>query len=82
MRRLTDEERIALVEVGPPGEGPLSDATFAELVRLGWGCWRMRPGLWNRLLGRRYWHVTPAGVRARELDSLARSPSWEGPHGP
>ena len=28
MRRLTDEERIALREVGPPGEGPVSPATL------------------------------------------------------
>lgn len=34
MRRLTDEERMALVEVGPPGEGPVSEGTFAELVAL------------------------------------------------
>ena len=34
MRTLTAEERCALVEVGPPGEGPVSDETFAELARL------------------------------------------------
>ena len=39
MRRLTDEERIALREVGPPGEGPVSPATFAECVAQGWGYW-------------------------------------------
>lgn len=65
MRRLTDEERIALVEVGPPGEGPVSPETFAECIRQGWGFWGAPP--------EDYWHVTPAGWRALELDDLARS---------
>jgi hypothetical protein len=72
MRRLTDQERVALREVGPPGEGPVSPETFNELIRLGWGCWAPREGLVNRLLGRRYWHVLPAGRKALELDDLAR----------
>ena len=42
MRRFTSEERIALRTDGPPGEGPVSDATFAELERLGYG--RMASG--------------------------------------
>ena len=57
MRRLTAEERIALREIGPPGEGPVSDATFDELARLGYGAW-VDDG----------WTVTPAGARALALD--------------
>jgi hypothetical protein len=45
MRRLNDQERVALREVGPPGEGPVSPETFNELIRLGWGCWAPREGL-------------------------------------
>ncbi len=62
MRSLTDEERIALRQVGDPGEGPVSDETFAELERLGYGFW-----------GEEYWEVTPAGVLALTLDDAARS---------
>ena len=66
MRRLTDEERVALWEFGPPGEGPVSDATFAELAALGWGYWgRDEEGT--------VWVVTPAGRLALELDDAARS---------
>ncbi len=61
MRRLTDQERIALREVGPPGEGPVSNETFAECVRQGWGRWSA--GLW--------W-VTESGRNALALDDLAR----------
>lgn len=61
MRLLTDEERIALKTIGPPGEGPVADATFAELERLGYGAW---------VDG--FWEVTPAGARALELDTVAR----------
>ncbi|HXB28074.1 MAG TPA: hypothetical protein VNV25_25315 [Gemmatimonadaceae bacterium] len=60
MRRLTDQERIALREAGPPGEGPVSDATFAECVRMGWGFW---------LEGS--WYVTGPGIEALRLDDLA-----------
>jgi len=70
MRRLTPEERIALVEVGEPGEGPVSDATFAECIRMGWGCWVREPG-WRGWLGGKVWHVTAEGRRAKELDDLA-----------
>lgn len=62
MRRLTDEERVALRTVGPPGEGPVSDATFDRLEALGYGAW---------VDG--FWEVTPAGARALELDTLALS---------
>ena len=74
MKRLTDQERIALVEVGPPGEGPVSPETFQELERLGYGRWAW-PSLWEALWRRRfhrYWQVTPAGRKALELDTLAR----------
>jgi hypothetical protein len=63
MRRLTASERIALREVGPPGEGPVSDATFEECIRQGWGFWGPKPDV--------YWHVTEAGRRALALDDLA-----------
>lgn len=72
MRRLTDQERVALREIGPPGEGPVAPDVFDELIRLGYGCWAPREGLFDRLLGRRYWKVTPAGQKALELDDLAR----------
>jgi hypothetical protein len=68
MRRLTDEERMALRTVGEPGEGPVSDATFAELERLGWG-------RWAREAEGTFWEVTPEGMKALELDTIARSPS-------
>jgi hypothetical protein len=74
VRRLNDEERVALREVGPPGEGPVSNETFEELTRLGWGCWAPREGFFNRFLGRRYWKVTVVGRHALELDNLARLP--------
>jgi hypothetical protein len=64
MRRLTDQERIALREVGPPDEGPVSDETFAECIRMGWGYW-----------GADHWHVTAAGAHALALDNLARETS-------
>jgi hypothetical protein len=67
MKRLSDEERMALRTVGPAGEGPVSPQTFDELERLGWGKW----------VGG-YWEVTPQGQRALELDELARSPSGLG----
>jgi hypothetical protein len=73
MRTLTAEERCALVEVGPPGEGPVSDETFADLARLGWGYWAVGPSWWDRLTRQRYWHVTAAGRAALEYDTLARS---------
>ena len=71
MRSLTPQERMALVEVGPPGEGPVSDETFAELVKLGWGYWGPARG-WRGWLGGRSWYVTAAGRAALELDTLAR----------
>jgi len=73
MRRLTPEERMALVEIGTPGEGPVSDATFEECIRMGWGYWAIGPSFWDRLTRQRYWYVTAAGRRAKELDDLARA---------
>lgn len=61
MRRLSEQERIALREVGPPGEGPVSDATFAECVERGWGRW---------VEG--YWQVTESGRAALAYDNAAR----------
>lgn len=72
MRRLTEEERTALVEVGEPGEGPISDATFAELAALGWGYWAVGPTLWDKLTRQRYWHVTAAGRAALAYNTIAR----------
>ena len=72
MRKLTVQERIALVEVGPPGEGPVSPETFAELERLGWGYWDIGPSFLDRLLRRKSWYVTAAGLAALEYDRLAR----------
>lgn len=72
MRRLSDEERTALVEVGTPGEGPVSEGTFAELAALGWGYWAVGPSLWDRLTRQRVWYVTAAGRAALEYDTLAR----------
>lgn len=66
MRRLTPEERLALQETGPPGEGPVSSATFEELIRLGWGYWGMDEEGY-------VWCVTTAGRLALELDLLADS---------
>lgn len=71
MRRLTDQERVALREVGPPGEGPVSDETFDECIRQGWGFWD-RPPRWA-FWRRGYWRVTATGRRALELDDLARA---------
>lgn len=72
MRRLTDEERVALVPVGPPGEGPVSNDTFVELERLGWGRWEIGSGWLDRLFRRRYWVPTAAGIEALRLDTLVR----------
>lgn len=69
MRRLTDQERIALREVGPAGEGPVSYDTFDELIRLGYGFWANDPDP----DGGKAWCVTDAGRRALELDDLARN---------
>lgn len=71
MRRLTDQERMALVEVGEPGEGPVSESTFAECIRMGWGYWGRDSG-WRGWFGGKLWFVTAAGKRAKELDDLAR----------
>jgi hypothetical protein len=65
MRRLTDQERIALREVGSAGEGPVSDETFDECVRMGWGFWGSDG----------YWYVTPIGRYALDLDSRADPPT-------
>lgn len=72
MRRLTEQERIALVEVGEPGEGPIPDAIFDEFVKLGWGRWARCEGFRGWALRRRYWQVTPAGRYALELDTIAK----------
>lgn len=63
MERLTREERTALIEVGPPGEGPVPDEVFEKLERRGWGFFRHGS-----------WFVTAAGRRALELDTLADHP--------
>lgn len=62
MRELTTHERIALIEVGAPDEGPVPDEVFEELSKLGWGYWG-NDG---------FWHVTAAGRRARALDDIAK----------
>lgn len=75
MRRLTDQERIALREIGPPGEGPVSDDVFRDLEQLGYGRW-VWPSWWETVRYfrfHRYWQVTPTGRKALELDDLARS---------
>jgi hypothetical protein len=74
VRRLTDQERVALREIGPPGEGPVSDEIFQELELLGYGRW-VWPSLWDAFRHRRfhrYWQVTATGRKALELDDLAR----------
>jgi hypothetical protein len=65
MRRLTDHERIALQEVGEPGEGPIPNAVFSELAALGWGYWA--PDGEETL-----WFVTAQGREALRLDTIAR----------
>ena len=62
MRLLTDDERIVLREVGPPGEYA-PDAVFEECVRLGWGLWG-DDGCW---------YVTSRGRAALALDAAARA---------
>jgi hypothetical protein len=64
MRKLTDHERTALCEIGPPGEGPVPHEVFDELVRLEWGYWADG-----------FWFVTAAGSEALRLDDLARMSS-------
>jgi hypothetical protein len=61
MRMLTDHERVALQQVGEPGEGPIPDDVFDECVRQGWGFW-----------GPDYWQVTALGRRVKQLDDDAR----------
>jgi len=63
MAKLTDQERMALREIGLPGEGPVSEATFEGCIAEGWGYWGDDG----------YWHVTAAGRRALELDEAARA---------
>jgi hypothetical protein len=67
VRRLTDQERIILREVGPEGEGPVTDSTFEECIRQGWGYWE------NDGERDSYWKVTPSGRKALELDNAARN---------
>lgn len=67
MRRLTDLERRALVEVDLLDEGPIPDHVFAGLVELGYGYWGP-----PEADGVSYWHVTEAGRKALALDDLAR----------
>lgn len=59
MRLLTDQERIALRELGPPDEGPVSEETFASCIAMGWGYWAPDPYEPGTL-----WFVTAAGRRA------------------
>lgn len=61
MRTLTEEERSALHEVGPPDE-VLPDSVFDECARLGWGFWDA-DGCWR---------VTESGKTTLYLDELAR----------
>jgi hypothetical protein len=70
VRRLTDEERIALKPFGPEGEGPIFDETFAELEKLGYGKWVEGARIGDERVD--VWEVTPLGQRALELDTLAR----------
>lgn len=70
MRRLTGHERMALQEIGDPGEGPVPDAVFVELAALGWGFWgptEHEPGEPPMA-----WFVTAAGREALRLDTIAR----------
>jgi len=62
MRRLTEQERVALREIGPPDEGPVSDETFGECMKMGWGYWGADG----------YWYVTASGRQALALDDAAR----------
>lgn len=62
MKTLTCEEREVLVEVGEPYAGPIPDAVFDQAIELGWGFWGDDG----------FWHVTPAGRAALELDLLSR----------
>ena len=66
MRRLTDQERIALREVILPGDPDhgvvVNDSTFDECVRMGWGFW---------LEGT--WYVTEPGIKALAYDDAARA---------
>jgi hypothetical protein len=71
MRRLTHDERVALQEIGRPGEGPIPDAVFAELQALGWGYWKQDPESPREGL----WCVTPKGREALQLDTIAREAS-------
>ena len=61
MERLTEHERTALVEIGPPGEGPIPPYVFDKLQARGWGYWDNTG-----------WCVTAAGRKALEFDDLAR----------
>ena len=62
MERLTAHQRIALQEIGPPGEGPVPVEVFDEFERRGWGYWDAEYK----------WCVTATGRRALELDDYAR----------
>ena len=74
MRRLTDQERIALREVILPGDPDhgvvVNDSTFDECVRMGWGFWEPPPP--EERPGEGYWKVTASGREALRLDDLAR----------
>jgi hypothetical protein len=78
MRRLTDEQRCALREVGPPGEGPIPDEVFRELAELGYGRWVTDDSVhWLvRWAAPRVWEVTPSGHLALYYDTLARGEKW------
>jgi hypothetical protein len=73
MRALSHEERIALREIGPPGEGPVSPETFATCEREGWGAWVADAA---DPTGRGVvWAVTARGARALAIDDVARGVS-------
>lgn len=57
MRRLTAQERIALREIGEPGEPGPPDSVFVDCIFQGWGFW-----------GEDGWQVTERGKRALAID--------------
>ena len=62
MRRLTEQERLVLTEIGPPGEDGPPHEVFDECIAQGWGYWFMKK-----------WYVTESGHQTLELDTAARA---------
>lgn len=66
MRRLTADERRALIEIDTSDGAPIPHVVFEGLEKLGYGFWGPSPDNEEELV----WYVTEKGRRALALDSV------------